>query len=222
MSLFKRLKDLTMANMNALLDKAEDPVKMLDQYLRDMDEDIQDASAAVAQQIAITKKFETQYKEAEAMVQKRQEDTIKAINAGRDDLAKRALEDKKNHESRMNDCKGQYEAHSATSEKLKNQLVEMRSEFEKLKARRDTLVARANAAKATEQVHSVMSGFGSNSARRGFERMEEKVLGMEARADASKELAGGSAGSLDKELEALGKDQDVEDELAALKRQLGK
>ncbi|MTV48998.1 PspA/IM30 family protein [Heliobacillus mobilis] len=222
MSLFKRLKDLTLSNINALLDKAEDPVKMLDQYLRDMDEDIQEASAAVAQQIAVTKKFEAQYKEAESMVQKRQEDAVKAINAGRDDLAKRALEDKKNHETRLRDFKSQYDTHSATSEKLKAQLTEMRSEFEKLKARRDTLVARANAAKATEQVHSVMSGFDSNSARRGFDRMEEKVLGIEARAEASKELAHGSAGSLDDELAALDKGQGVDDELAALKRQLGK
>ncbi|MBM7866174.1 PspA/IM30 family protein [Heliobacterium gestii] len=222
MSLFKRLKDLTLANINSLLDKAEDPVKMLDQYLRDMEEDIQDASEAVAQQIAVTKKFETQYREAEAMVQKRQDDAVKAINAGRDDLARRALEDKKNHETRMNEYKTQFETHSATSQKLKQQLSDMRGEFDKLKARRDTLVARANAAKATEQVHNLMGGFDSQSARRGFERMEDKVASMEARAEASKELSRGPNASLDDELASLNKGSVVDDELAALKRQLGK
>ncbi|MZP30881.1 PspA/IM30 family protein [Heliobacterium undosum] len=222
MSLFKRLKDLTLSNINALLDKAEDPVKMLDQYLRDMEEDIRDASDAIAKQIAVTKKFEAQYREAEAMVQKRQEDAVKAINAGRDDLARRALEDKKNHETRMNDFKAQFETHSATSEKLKRQLADMRSEFDKLKARRDTLVARANAAKATQQVHDLMGGFDNRSARHGFDRMEEKVASLEAKAEASKELSRGPSASLDDELASLDKGADVDDELAALKRQLGK
>jgi len=220
-SIFKRLKDITLSNINSILDKVEDPVKMLDQYLRDMEEDIQDASEAVAQQVAITKKFEKQYQEAQAMVEKRQNDAVKAINAGRDDLAKKALEDKKNHEAKMNDFKAQYEVQLATSERLKQQLAEMKSEYEKLKAKRDTLVARANAAKATEKVHAAMSGIGSSSARRDFDRMEEKVLGMEARAEASKEFSSGVS-SLDKELAELDKAGNIEDELAALKKQLGK
>lgn len=217
MGLFKRLKDITLANINAVLDKVEDPVKMLDQYLRDMEEDIRDASEAVAQQIAISKKFERQYQEAAAMVEKRQNDAIKSINAGRDDLAKKALADKKNHELKMNEFKAQFEIQSATAEKLKDQLAEMKTEYEKLKAKRDTLVARANAARAAEKVYAAMSGLGSSLARHGFERMEEKVMAMEARTEASKEFAPGGS-DLDKELAELGKDSAVEDELAALKK----
>lgn len=221
MSIFKRLKDITLSNINTMLDKVEDPVKMLDQYLRDMEEDIQEASEAVAQQIAVSKKFARQYEEASAMVEKRQNDAVKAINAGRDDLAKKALEEKKNHELKATDYKNQYELQQATSERLKQQLAEMKSEYEKLKAKRDTLVARANAAKATEKVHAAMGGIGSSSARRDFDRMEEKVLSLEARAEASKEFATGVQ-SLDKELAELDKADGVEDELAALKKQLGK
>ena len=57
MSIFKRLRDLTMSNINAIIDKAEDPIKMTDQYIRDMQEDLEDAEKAVAAQIAIEKKF---------------------------------------------------------------------------------------------------------------------------------------------------------------------
>lgn len=221
MGLFKRLKDVTLSNINAMLDRVEDPVKMLNQYLRDMEEDIADASEAVAKQIAVAKSFETKYKESAEMVEKRQNDAIKAINAGRDELAKKALADKKNHETRMNDYKNQYEAQFATSEKLKQQLIDMKAEYEKMKAKRDTLVARANAAKATEKINSMMGGIGDNSARKSFDRMEEKVLEMESRAEAAKEFVSDST-SLDRELAELDQDNSVDDELAALKKQLGK
>ena len=63
MSIFKRLRDLTMSNINAIIDKAEDPIKMTDQYIRDMQEDLEDAEKAVAQQIAIEKKFKQLFEE---------------------------------------------------------------------------------------------------------------------------------------------------------------
>ena len=63
MSIFKRLRDLTMSNINAIIDKAEDPIKMTDQYIRDMTEDLEDAEKAVASQIAIEKRFKALYEE---------------------------------------------------------------------------------------------------------------------------------------------------------------
>lgn len=73
MSIFKRLRDLTMSNINAIIEKAEDPIKMTDQYIRDMQEDLEDAEKAVAQQIAIEKKFKQLFEEQEALVKKREE-----------------------------------------------------------------------------------------------------------------------------------------------------
>lgn len=95
MSIFKRLRDLTMSNINAIIDKAEDPIKMTDQYIRDMQEDLEDAEKAVAQQIAIEKKFKQLFEEQEALVKKREEQAHTAARAQNLDLARRALEEKK-------------------------------------------------------------------------------------------------------------------------------
>lgn len=94
MSIFKRLRDLTMSNINAIIDKAEDPVKMTDQYIRDMQEDLEDAEKAVAAQIAIEKRFKQQYEEQAALVKKREEQAHTAAKAQNVDLARRALEEK--------------------------------------------------------------------------------------------------------------------------------
>lgn len=219
MGIFKRLRDLTMASINDLLDKAEDPVKMLNQFLRDMEEDIQEAETAVAKQIAIEMKFKQQYEEAEEMVQKRAEQAMRALEQGNEDLARRALEDKKQHQLRFDEMKNQYTTAKANADQLRSQLSQMKDEFGKMKNKKDLLVARAEAAKAQKQINQAMSGFGVDNGAKGFDRMNEKVLQMEAEAKASGELRGSNK-SLDDELSALGKSSEVDDELAALKAQL--
>lgn len=219
MGLFKRLRDLTMASINDLLDKAEDPVKMLNQFLRDMEEDIQEAESAVAKQIAIEKKFKQQVEEAQEMVQKRTEQAMKALEQGNEDLARRALEDKKEHQARFDDMSQQHQVAKANADRLRDQLSEMRDEYNKMKNKKDLLVARAEAAKAQKSINQAMSGFNSDGAARGFDRMQEKVLQMEAEAQASGELRASNK-SLDDELESLDKTGGVDDELAALKAQL--
>lgn len=219
MGIFKRLRDLTMASINDMLDKAEDPVKMLNQFLRDMEEDIQEAESAVAKQIAIEMKFKQQYEEAEEMVQKRTEQAMRALEQGNEDLARRALEDKKEHQSRYDELKVQYTTAKTNADQLRGQLTEMKDEYGKMKNKKDLLIARAEAAKAQKQINQAMSGFGKDTASKGFDRMSEKVLQMEAEAKASGELRNSNK-KLDDELDALGKSDGVDDELAALKAQL--
>jgi phage shock protein A len=215
MSLFKRLRDLTLSNVYALIEKAEDPVKMVDQYIRDMVKDVEEAEKAVAAQIAIEKKFKMLYEEQEALVQKRAEQAEAAVQAGKIDLARRALEDKKSAQQKMDEYKTAYEQNKATAEQLRSKLAEMQKQVNELKNKRETLVARANAAKAQTQINKSMAGFSADTAKAGLKRMEEKVLEMEAGAEASNELAAKEK-SLDEEFAALNKDQEIEDELAAL------
>ncbi|MEI7026037.1 PspA/IM30 family protein [Paenibacillus sp. y28] len=219
MGIFKRLRDLTMASINDLLDKAEDPVKMLNQFLRDMGDDIAEAEIAVAKQIAIEKKFKQQYEEAEELVAKREQQAIKALEAGNEDLARRALQDKKEQTQRRDELQQQYGTAKVNADRLRGQLTEMKDEYEKMKNKKDLLVARAEAAKAQKQINQAMSGFGKDTAAKGFDRMSEKVLQMEAEAEAAGEIRGKNR-SLDDELDSLDKSSGVDDELAALKARL--
>lgn len=218
MSLFKRFRDLTLSNINALIDKAEDPIKMTDQYIRDMQNDLEDAEKAVAAQIAIEKKFKALYEEQEALVKKREEQAHTAAKAQNIDLARRALEEKKNAETKLVEYKTSYDQNKAAADNLRAKLEEMRKQLTEMKNKRETLVARYNAAKAQSEINKAMSGFNSDTAAAGMKRMEEKMLQAEAQAEASNEMHG-KGKSLDEEFESLGRDQEVEDELAALLKQ---
>ncbi|MBJ9992579.1 PspA/IM30 family protein [Paenibacillus favisporus] len=218
MAIFKRLRDLTMSNINAIIDKAEDPIKMTDQYIRDMTEDLEDAEKAVAAQIAIEKKFKQLYEEQQALVEKRTQQAHTAAQAQNVELARRALEEKKSAEQKMNEYKASYDQNKASADNLRAKLEEMRKQLTEMKNKRETLVARYNAAKAQTEINKAMNGFSTDSATNGMKRMEEKMLQMEAQAEASNEMSA-KGKSLDDEFEQLGKDKEVEDELAALMKQ---
>jgi phage shock protein A len=219
MGIFKRLRDLTMASINDLLDKSEDPVKMLNQFLRDMEEDILEAEAAVAKQIAIEKKFKQQTEEAQDLVSRREEQALKALEQGNEDLARRALQDKKEHQARLDEFKNQHAVAKTNADRLRAQLTDMKEEFNKMKSKKDLLVARAEAAKAQKHINQAMSGFGTDNAAKGFDRMSEKVMQLEAEAEASNDIRASSR-SLDDELNQLDKTGGVEDEMAALRAKL--
>ncbi|ANA82241.1 phage shock protein A [Paenibacillus vortex V453] len=218
MSIFKRLRDLTMSNINAIIDKAEDPIKMTDQYIRDMTEDLEDAEKAVASQIAIEKRFKALYEEQAALVEKRTQQAHTAAQAQNVELARRALEEKKAAEAKRDEYKASYDQNKLAADNLRAKLEEMRKQLTAMKNKRETLVARYNAAKAQTEINKAMNGFGSDTASAGLKRMEEKMLAMEARAEASNEMSTREK-SLDEEFENLGKDKVVEDELAALMKQ---
>lgn len=215
MSIFKRLRDLTMSNLNALIEKAEDPIKLTDQYLRDMQDDLEEAEKAVAAQIALEKKFKVLYEEQEALAKKREEQAHVAAQAKNIDLARRALEEKKAAEQKVAEYKAGYEKNKLAADNLRDQLTEMKKQITELKNKRETLVARVNAAKAQKTINQAMSGLGNSSAMSGLKRMEEKALQMEAEAEASGELYKKET-SLDEEIAKLSKEKQVEDELAAL------
>lgn len=221
MSVFKRLRDLTMSNVYALIEKAEDPIKMTDQYLRDMQQDLEDAEKSVAAQIALEKKFKALYEEQEALVKRREEQAHTAVQAGNLDLARRALEEKKNTEQKAREYKASYEQNKAAADNLRLKLEEMRKQVTELKNKRETLVARVNAARAQKNIHKAMSGFDSSTALSGLKRMEEKALQLEAEAEASGEVYKKEK-SLDEEFVHLGRDKEIEDELARIMRQYEK
>ncbi|NBD26322.1 PspA/IM30 family protein [Paenibacillus glycinis] len=221
MSVFKRLRDLTLSNVYSLIEKAEDPIKLTDQYIRDMQEDLEDAEKAVAAQIAIEKRFKQLYEEQEALVQKRGEQAHTAASMQNVELARRALEEKKAAETKRDEYKVSYDSNKASADNLRGKLSEMRDQLTEMKNKRETLVARYKAAKAQADINKSMAGFSSDTAMSGLKRMEEKMLQAEAQAEASNEM-NSKGKSLDDEFEALGTNKAVDDELAALMKQYEK
>ncbi|GIO23374.1 PspA/IM30 family protein [Oceanobacillus sp. J11TS1] len=215
---FKRVSTVISSELNAMLDKAEDPVKMLDQFMSDMAGDIREVEAAVAKQIANEKMLKRKANDANAMVEKRQKQAEQALLAGDEDLARRALQDKKDHEATAATLNESWERAKNDADALRSKLDEMKKEYQQMQLKKDSLKARAESAKTRTKMNRTMSSIGSDDSKQGFERMEEKVLRYEAEAETSEEMSRSSR-TLDDEFAELNKDN-VDDELAALKEKI--
>ncbi|RCW66302.1 PspA/IM30 family protein [Saliterribacillus persicus] len=217
---FSRVKTVVGSELNAMLDKAEDPVKMLDQFMREMQSDIQEVEAAVAKQMANEKMLKKKFDDANTLVEKRQKQAEQAIEAGNEDLARRALEDKNEQAKQAESLQTTWEQANKDVLSLREKLDEMKKEYHEMKIKKDTLKARAESAKTRTKMNRTMSSIGNDQSKRGFERMEEKVLQFEAEAETSDDLSSDSK-SLDDEFEQLD-NSDVDNELAELKKKMGK
>lgn len=225
MSFFKRVKDVTAANVNSWLDKVEDPVKLLEQYMRNMEKEISQAEVQVSKQIAVATRFKQQLDAATTESQKRAKQAEDFILADRDDLAQQALNEKARLEEEIQVLSVNYEQHQAAAEQLKVQLLEMKNQYREMQSKKQLLVARAESAKLTKNMNQTVTGFGRQTAAKGFSRMEQKVLGMEAEAEASKQLYLETATqkTLDEEYRSIQSSPTATSlELEELKRKLGK
>ncbi|MFH7241961.1 MAG: PspA/IM30 family protein [Spirulina sp.] len=217
MGLFDRVSRVVRSNLNAAVSSAEDPEKILDQAIIDMQEDLVQMRQAVATAIASQKRVQQQYDKANSEANTWQQRAQLALQKGDEELARQALVRKKTQAETAAALKAQLDSQSTTVDQLKRNLIGLESKLAEAKTKKDMLKARASAAKANEQLQSTTSSLSTSSAMAAFERMEEKVLQMEAKSQAVAELAGSDLESQFVALEAGG---DVDLELAAMKSQL--
>ncbi|MGD8191990.1 PspA/IM30 family protein [Brevibacillus ginsengisoli] len=218
MGIIKRLRDLTVASVNDVMDSLEDPAVMLNQYMRDLEAEIGRVEVSVARQVALEKKFRQQLEEAKATVQKRDRQVMLALQEGEDELARRALMDKKQQETRAEEYEQMYISAREAAQQMREKLGELKDEFYKMRAKKYTLVARAEVARTQKHLNNVITGMGCESASRGFARMEDKVMRMEAEATMSGQWKASSVG-LDQSFQKFEKDE-IDTELAELKASL--
>ena len=217
MGLFDRIRRVVSSNLNELVSKAEDPEKMLEQALVEMQEDLVQLRQGVAQAIAAQKRCEKQYNDAQNEINKWQRNAQLALQKGDENLARQALERKKTFNETANALKSTLDQQTTTVENLKRNLIQLESKISEAKTKKEMLKARITAAKAQEQLQGMVRGMNTSSAMAAFERMEEKVMIQEARAVSAGELAGTD---LESQFAALESGSDVDDELAALKAQM--
>lgn len=219
MGLFDRISRVVRANLNDLVNKAEDPEKILEQSITDMQEDLVQLRQAVASAIATQKRTQTQYNQAESQSSQWQQRAQLALQKGDDNLAREALVRKKSHAETATTLKASLEQQSTQVESLKRNLIGLESKISEAKTKKDMLKARISAAKAQEQLNNTIGTLNTGSSMAAFDRMEEKVLQMEARAGAAAELTS-SSNSLEEQFRLLEGGGDVDDELAQMKAQL--
>jgi phage shock protein A len=217
MALFDRVSRLLRANLNDMVSKAEDPEKILDQALIDMQEDLINMKTAVAGAIATQKRSQLQYEKNLTESGTWQSRAQLALQKGDENLAREALVRKKSFADAAASLKAQLDAQSVQVDSLRKNLVAMESKISEAKTKKDMLKARAAAAKANEQLQSVINSSNTGSAMAAFEQMEDKVLQLESRSMAAAEL--GSAG-LEAQFAALEGGSNVDAELEAMKAQM--
>jgi phage shock protein A len=215
MGLFSRLKTLISSNVNDLINKAENPEKMLNQLLIDMNTQLIESKKAVAMAIADEKKLERETANQESQAQDWEKKAMLAVRAGKDDLAREALLRKQEYENAAVEYRKQWEAQLAAVDKLKSSLRELQNKIDEAQRKKNLLIARAKRAEAQQKIQSTMSSVaGNRSAFNAFDRISQKVDQMEAQADAAKELDDFSADNdLEKKFKELEKSDDSADML---------
>ena len=217
MGLFDRLSRVVRANLNDMVSKAEDPEKILDQAIIDMQEDQVQLRQAVARAIAAQKRTEQQYNKNQAEANNWQKRAQLALTKGDENLAREALMRKKTNADTAAALKQQLDQQTTQVGTLKNNLIALESKISEAKTKKDMLKARAKAAKANEQLQSTIGSLGTGSAMAAFDRMEEKVMELEASSEAAGELGGVG---LEQQFAQLEAGSGVDDELEAMKAQI--
>ena len=217
MGFFDRLSRLLRSNLNDLVGRAEDPAKILDQSVADMQSDLIKLRQAVAAAIASQKRIENQAQQAESQSKTWYERATLALKKGEEDLAKEALSRRKTYQETATALNSQLATQAGQVANLKKNLLSLEGKIAGARTKKDMLKARAQAAQAQAQLQGAVGGLNTDSAMAAFDRMEEKVLSLEASGQAAAELAGAD---LDSRFQALEAGGDVDQELAALKASL--
>ncbi|MHB0871075.1 MAG: PspA/IM30 family protein [Chloroflexota bacterium] len=219
MSLLERVTTLVRANLNELLDRAEDPEKMIKQYILDMQNQLIQVKTQVAASIADEQKLYQRYLQNQELAEEWQKKAELAVGKGEDELAKQALQRRNSYQSTADGFKAQYEDQKQQVELLKNALQKLEAKLDEAERKKDLLIARSRRAEAEQKIHETMAGIGEAGAMEGFGRMEEKVLEKEARAKAAVELG---TDTLEEKFAALEKEADLDDQLQQLKSKMKK
>lgn len=219
MGLFKRVKDLMTANITDLVDKAEDPEKMLNLYVDRASEELRNFSIqvnqAVADQIALQKKSEAAQKDVADWGEKAR----LAVQQERDDLARTALEREKTARQSLESYRSQAGEQKTVVEELKRNYELLEGKLYQARNERDQLVMRGRRAKALKGAADAVQGLSQGRAYGDIDRMKDKVDRLEAQAGASRVMIETTVDSQFDELKRASKDSEIDDELARLKEE---
>ncbi|KQK10890.1 probable membrane-associated 30 kDa protein, chloroplastic [Brachypodium distachyon] len=215
-NLFDRLTRVVRSYANAILSSFEDPEKILDQAVLEMNDDLTKMRQATAQVLASQKRLENKYKAAEQADADWYRRAQLALQKGDEDLAREALKRRKSYADNASSLKAQLDQQKGVVENLISNTRLLESKIAEAKQKKDTLKARAQSAKTATKVSEMLGNVNTSSALSAFEKMEEKVMTMESQAEALGELG---ADDLEGKFAML-ETTSVDDDLAQMRKEL--
>ncbi|MFQ6058568.1 MAG: PspA/IM30 family protein [Anaerolineae bacterium] len=220
MGILDRISNILRANINDLLDHAEDPEKMLDQIIRDMEGAIKEARSQVAEMITQEKLIKADLEESRRLAAEWEKKAELAVSKGSDALALEALRRKNDYDAHVEVYEKQWTAQKEAVAKLKSQLQELEAKYEAAVRNKEVLIARRKRAIAQRQISAVEARLSTVDYGAELDRMERRIMEEEARAAAMAELA---EEGVEERFEELEEDAALKEQLAALKAKvLGK
>jgi phage shock protein A len=227
MNLFDRFQRVAKANINNALKNMEDPEKILNQALEDMQGDLVKVRQSYAEVTATQRRLLKQKEQADAIAEDWYQRAQLALQKGNEELAREALSRRQAQTDTATDLQNQIDAQNGSIDKLYEGMQMLESKIMEAKAKKEQYIARARTAESTQKVNDMLSGVTGTTSMDAFNRMEEKVEALEAKAEVSAEmgsmnaLPGSAGGDLEKQFKMLEGESAVEDELAKMKGLLG-
>lgn len=215
MGMFKRLSNIFRSKVNTALDEVENPIELLDQKIRDMEESLNTAKLSSAQILGNVHEIEKKMTEAKRTSEEFDEKVKLAMSKGNEDLAKKALAKKIEADKSYNSLKTSYEDAQKKAEAIKSKLKDLQSEIEKTRSYRDEAAARFNNAEASKKVNEILANVDAGSNKINLDDIERKIQKKEAMAEGLEDLR--EDNSLDKEFEKLN-EINLDDELKKYKQ----
>lgn len=221
MGIFSRLSDLLKSNINDLIDRAEDPEKMVKQVIIDMQNELTKATQNYGKAKASERLAEKKYLEAKKVSEGWENKAKAALSQGNQELAKQALAKKVKADEDVTSYKEMYESISDQTEAIGNQVEVLKSKLEDAKAHQAMLIARSQMADTKKNLAKSTGSFDENASYEKFRRMEDKITRKEAEADAFTEIAGSDDEELTDSFEKIETDAKVDAELQRLMAEMG-
>lgn len=217
MEVMKRILRVFRANLNSLIGSTEDPEQILEKTVLDMQENLMQLRRGVAQAIAIQKRTERQAAAAESTAEEWYRRAQLALQQGNETLAKEALTKRRVYQETAKALSNQRSEQNGVVDKLKQDMRTLELKISEAKTKKDMFIARARSAEASTKLQEMLNGVSSTSSLNAFERMEDKVLQIEAQSEAIAQLGGDD---LQKKFASLESTNDIDAELAAMKVQV--
>jgi len=218
MGIFSRFADIINANLNSLLDKAEDPAKMIRLIIQEMEDTLVEVRTTSARTIAEKKELSRKIERIQGEIANWQEKAELALSKDREDLAKAALIEKKNLQTTAEDMKTQLDSVEGTLDQLNSEIGQLQDKLQDAKSRQSALLMRHKTATSRLKVREHLYSNGVDDAMERFDTFERKLDNVEANVDAQ-EL--GRKKTLAEEIDGLEEDEKLDAELAELKAKVG-